>query len=130
LAFCGQLPLHHHLGGNARVIRTRQPERQKSTHAGASAVMMSISVWLSMWPMCNRPVTFGGGNNMLNRWRESPPPEWARQRAFLRSSIPPSALQSRLVRRIWEVRGPFDLLEDNSTQAPLHHAGKSNLSFG
>ena len=26
-------------------------------------MMMSISVWLSMWPMCSRPVTLGGGSN-------------------------------------------------------------------
>src|SRR5712672_4364935 len=29
-------------------------------------VRMSISVWLSMWPMCRRPVTLGGGRRMVN----------------------------------------------------------------
>src|SRR5512135_1414901 len=29
--------------------------------------MMSGSVWLSAWPMCSEPVTFGGGMTMLNR---------------------------------------------------------------
>ena len=28
-------------------------------------VRMSISVWLSMWPMCRRPVTLGGGSRMV-----------------------------------------------------------------
>ena len=27
---------------------------------------MSISVWLSMWPMWRRPVTLGGGRRMVN----------------------------------------------------------------
>ena len=34
--------------------------------------MMSICVWLSMWPMCRRPVTFGGGNSRVNTGRVSP----------------------------------------------------------
>ena len=34
--------------------------------------MMSICVWLSMCPMCNRPVTFGGGNSSVNTGRVSP----------------------------------------------------------
>ena len=29
-------------------------------------VRMSISVWLSMCPMCRRPVTLGGGSRMVN----------------------------------------------------------------
>ena len=29
-------------------------------------MMMSISVWLSMWPMWRRPVTLGGGRSRLN----------------------------------------------------------------
>src|SRR5436305_13688489 len=28
-------------------------------------VMISISVWLSMCPMCKRPVTLGGGSNIV-----------------------------------------------------------------
>ena len=34
--------------------------------------MMSICVWLSMCPMCSRPVTFGGGSSRLNTGRVSP----------------------------------------------------------
>ena len=34
--------------------------------------MMSICVWLSMWPMCRRPVTFGGGSSRVNTGRVSP----------------------------------------------------------
>src|SRR5713226_1132281 len=34
--------------------------------------MMSICVWLSMCPMCKRPVTLGGGNNSVNMGRVSP----------------------------------------------------------
>src|SRR5712692_8082165 len=34
--------------------------------------MMSICVWLSMCPMCKRPVTLGGGNNSVNTGRVSP----------------------------------------------------------
>src|SRR5208282_2860802 len=34
--------------------------------------MMSICVWLSMCPMCSRPVTFGGGNSSVNTGRVSP----------------------------------------------------------
>ena len=29
-------------------------------------VRMSISVWLSMWPICRRPVTLGGGSRIVN----------------------------------------------------------------
>ncbi len=29
--------------------------------------MMSGMVWLSAWPMCSEPVTFGGGITMLKR---------------------------------------------------------------
>src|SRR6185312_16303892 len=28
-------------------------------------MMMSISVWFSMWPICSLPVTFGGGSNKV-----------------------------------------------------------------
>src|SRR3984957_6097318 len=31
--------------------------------------MMSICVWLSMCPMCSRPVTFGGGRSRVNTGR-------------------------------------------------------------
>src|SRR5579863_2843386 len=34
--------------------------------------MISICVWLSMCPMCRRPVTFGGGNSNVNTGRVSP----------------------------------------------------------
>ena len=34
--------------------------------------MMSICVWLSMWPMCRRPVTLGGGSSSVNTGRVSP----------------------------------------------------------
>src|SRR5215471_8654938 len=34
--------------------------------------IMSICVWLSMCPMCSRPVTFGGGNSSVNTGRVSP----------------------------------------------------------
>src|ERR1700756_2164080 len=33
---------------------------------------MSICVWLSMCPMCRRPVTLGGGRSMVNTGRVSP----------------------------------------------------------
>src|SRR5271154_803145 len=33
--------------------------------------MMSICVWLSMCPICSRPVTFGGGNSSVNTGRAS-----------------------------------------------------------
>src|SRR5581483_7522375 len=34
--------------------------------------IMSICVWLSMCPMCRRPVTLGGGNSKVNTGRVSP----------------------------------------------------------
>ena len=67
-----QLALHHHLRGDAGVVGSRQPQRQIRRACDASATMMSISVWLSMWPMCRRPVTFGGGSSRVNTGRVSP----------------------------------------------------------
>src|SRR5208337_149934 len=56
----GQLPHHHALRGNARVVR---PSKYSVLYPRmrCQRVRMSISVWSSMWPMCRDPVTFGGG---------------------------------------------------------------------
>ena len=35
-------------------------------------VRMSISVWLSMWPMCRRPVTLGGGSSWTKGGWDAP----------------------------------------------------------
>src|ERR1700678_1462087 len=41
-------------------------QRVGSPFMRCQRVRMSISVWLSMWPMCRRPVTLGGGRRMVN----------------------------------------------------------------
>ena len=40
-------------------------QREVSPHMRCQRVRMSISVWLSMWPMCRRPVTLGGGRRRV-----------------------------------------------------------------
>ena len=71
LALGGQLPLHHHLRGDAGVIRARQPQ----CHGDAChRVIMSISVWFSIWPMCRRPVTLGGGSSRVKMGAEAAAP--------------------------------------------------------
>src|ERR1700704_7120103 len=49
--------------GSHRVRKPRMPWQR---------TMMSIWVWLSMWPVCRRPVTFGGGSSRVNTGRVSP----------------------------------------------------------
>ena len=40
-------------------------QRVRSPRMRCQRARMSISVWLSMWPMCSRPVTLGGGSSMV-----------------------------------------------------------------
>src|SRR5271168_2351488 len=46
-------------------------QRDVSPRMRFQRVRMSISAWLSMWPMCRRPVTLGGGKRMVNFFRAS-----------------------------------------------------------
>ena len=65
--------------------------------------MMSISVCSSMWPMWRLPVTLGGGRVMVkSSWPRSGG-AFRRGRAFRGPSTRPSAVQSRPVRRLWEI---------------------------
>ena len=73
LAFAGQLALDHHLRGDAGMVGARQPQREKSPRMRCQRMMMSICVWLSMCPMCSRPVTFGGGSSRVNTWADVSP---------------------------------------------------------
>src|SRR6202046_1879634 len=41
-------------------------QRAVSPRMRCQRVRMSISAWLSMWPMWRRPVTLGGGRRMVN----------------------------------------------------------------
>ncbi len=70
-AFGGELALDHHLGGDAGVVGAGDPERV-SPRMRCQRARMSISVWLSMWPMCRRPVTLGGGRSMVKALRQRP----------------------------------------------------------
>ena len=45
--------------------RCREPRARGRPLMRRQRVRMSISVWLSMWPMCRRPVTLGGGSRMV-----------------------------------------------------------------
>ncbi len=103
-AFAGKLALHHHLGGDAGVVGAGQPHASMP-RMRCQRTMMSISVWLSMWPMCRRPVTLGGGSRMVkvsravvgvSAWKD-----------FRGPNIRPSAVQSHLDRKPWEVRAAW-----------------------
>jgi hypothetical protein len=60
-----QLPLDHHLGGDAGMIGAGLPQHVAAAHP-LEAAETSCSVLLSAWPMCSEPVTFGGGITMVN----------------------------------------------------------------
>ena len=62
--------------------------------------MMSICVWLSMWPMCRRPVTLGGGSSRVNTGRDSSAAGVRRRKEFFFCPVlgPAGFNRARLVR--------------------------------
>ena len=56
-----QLPLDHHLRGDAGMVGARLPQHVACPRMRSKRHRMSCSVLLSAWPICSEPVTLGGG---------------------------------------------------------------------